>query len=326
MGNKGSIYHEVSELLDNPANQAKLMKVFKQIDKDRSGSLSPAEFTKLGKALVHVNLQEVKKSGDYCTHEAIDTQQQIATFIDSIFKLADTNRDGELSFDEFMTFIHSHSQQSATQRIQQQGWVLQHKNAKKIDRDIQHTHVYADAKKMTRTMILLGPNQSAKESFKQCMFADVPPTVCNNDFAEWNISIQSVAFQFVEIAEQALRKKGVFDQIDEDRVFLFFPNLEAPVLRIKEDFEHYVELLQPIPNTQWLFCTTCLVPALRPIAVATYAECFASLRATIASDHRIRVIGPDLLVLGDQATSPLHAFYKAISDMILEDLVQHLTI
>mmetsp|Transcript_22915 Transcript_22915/g.52523 ORF Transcript_22915/g.52523 Transcript_22915/m.52523 type:complete len:193 (+) Transcript_22915:87-665(+) len=74
---------------EKAAMAKKVTAIFKRFDKDGSGTISKDELTK------------VLKSLDYKTFGGLDGEKKINT----VMRMADTNRDGQINYEEFMNWI-----------------------------------------------------------------------------------------------------------------------------------------------------------------------------------------------------------------------------
>jgi Ca2+-binding EF-hand superfamily protein len=121
-----------------------MKKLFKIIDKDNSGELDIHEFNVIAKVLFNVDVSDCRKElttevkneigglggsiaagivgkGFDVGLKVIVNKQNIEEFIHKLFKEADKDENGTISFDEFKLLIKEHSEKQAFDRISGMG-------------------------------------------------------------------------------------------------------------------------------------------------------------------------------------------------------------
>jgi Ca2+-binding EF-hand superfamily protein len=83
--------------IKEPTNKNKMQKVFKEYDADNSGYLDKAEFRKFA-----INFVRILGKG---SRVAINTPESKWKFPEELFKMADTDGNGQISFDELSSLL-----------------------------------------------------------------------------------------------------------------------------------------------------------------------------------------------------------------------------
>eukprot|EP00009_Paramoeba_aestuarina_P005556 CAMPEP_0201516808 /NCGR_PEP_ID=MMETSP0161_2-20130828/8063_1 /ASSEMBLY_ACC=CAM_ASM_000251 /TAXON_ID=180227 /ORGANISM="Neoparamoeba aestuarina, Strain SoJaBio B1-5/56/2" /LENGTH=150 /DNA_ID=CAMNT_0047914091 /DNA_START=79 /DNA_END=531 /DNA_ORIENTATION=+ len=114
---------EAAIALDEPANLQKVCKVFNQLDKDHSGGLSKEEFRVFAKIILEKDVKELgvayqSEAGGDAGKQLFNEdfgelsqnikQGDIDEYVDHMYKIADTDGDNNMTFDEFRNFLKTH--------------------------------------------------------------------------------------------------------------------------------------------------------------------------------------------------------------------------
>lgn len=79
--------------LDSDENEERLHELFKSFDRDANGYLDKQEWKKFGAAAFELDS---------------DPNGDLTTFVEAMFKTADKNKDGVITFAEFKKYLNEH--------------------------------------------------------------------------------------------------------------------------------------------------------------------------------------------------------------------------
>ena len=113
---------QVGIALSNPENLGNVRAVFDQLDANQSGGLSTAEFRMFARVVLEKDLKTIQNEGVYCVHfvgdmlfkeDFGDVMKDVAVgriddYLDHMFDIADEDRDGRVTFEEFQRFLMTH--------------------------------------------------------------------------------------------------------------------------------------------------------------------------------------------------------------------------
>eukprot|EP00029_Vermamoeba_vermiformis_P014683 TRINITY_DN9789_c0_g1_i1.p1 TRINITY_DN9789_c0_g1~~TRINITY_DN9789_c0_g1_i1.p1 ORF type:complete len:115 (+),score=28.38 TRINITY_DN9789_c0_g1_i1:37-345(+) len=100
MGNIAAL----KQALQNPSSFKKIDEAFKSYDTDRSGALNKAEFHLFAQHLKTI-LETLPK--DHMAKK--DLGESIKEFAEDLFNRADSDHNGQISFNEFVSLVHAES-------------------------------------------------------------------------------------------------------------------------------------------------------------------------------------------------------------------------
>eukprot|EP01126_Amoeba_proteus_P021358 TRINITY_DN2167_c0_g1_i15.p1 TRINITY_DN2167_c0_g1~~TRINITY_DN2167_c0_g1_i15.p1 ORF type:complete len:349 (+),score=63.58 TRINITY_DN2167_c0_g1_i15:242-1288(+) len=136
---------ELASVVHNPENDGRMRKLFKHVDKDKSGFLDKEEFSMFGTLLLQVDLEDANKElkskvnvkrgfGSFSISFDSDTfnqikaltkgeehykdKQAIIDFVDDLWREAGKGDDERMSFDEFKKFIKQHAEKDFAERLE----------------------------------------------------------------------------------------------------------------------------------------------------------------------------------------------------------------
>eukprot|EP00009_Paramoeba_aestuarina_P007881 CAMPEP_0201520604 /NCGR_PEP_ID=MMETSP0161_2-20130828/11983_1 /ASSEMBLY_ACC=CAM_ASM_000251 /TAXON_ID=180227 /ORGANISM="Neoparamoeba aestuarina, Strain SoJaBio B1-5/56/2" /LENGTH=486 /DNA_ID=CAMNT_0047919037 /DNA_START=272 /DNA_END=1728 /DNA_ORIENTATION=- len=113
---------EAEKALAAPNNKKAVEKVFGQLDKDKSGGLSKEEFRVFARIVLEKDLGDLKKEGGGAKETKMEFDEafgkiakqvkanNIDEFVEHMFKVADVDKDGNLTYEEFHSFLQKHEE------------------------------------------------------------------------------------------------------------------------------------------------------------------------------------------------------------------------